>query len=59
MTSLELTDNYASMILGVRNAPSLRQPEKDFIIEMLEDQLRIELQCLEFYEPVRVPGVSV
>lgn len=40
-----MVDNYSEMILGVANAHQLSQEQKDFIIEMLEDQLNIELQC--------------
>ena len=40
-----MVDNFSEMILGVANAHQLSQAQKDYIIEMLEDQLNIELQC--------------
>ena len=39
----DLVDNFSEMILGVANAHQLTQPQKDYIIELLEDQLNIEL----------------
>jgi hypothetical protein len=46
-----MVDNYSEMILGVANAHQLTQEQKDFIIEMLEDQLNIELQCVLMNDP--------
>lgn len=43
--SQPIVDNFSEMILGVANAHQLSQAQKDYIIEMLEDQLNIELQC--------------
>ena len=40
-----IVDNFSEMILGVANAPQLSTEQKDYIIEMLEDQLNTELQC--------------
>ena len=40
-----IVDNFSEMILGVANAHQLSQEQKDYIIEMLEDQLNIEMQC--------------
>lgn len=37
--------NFSEMILGVANAEQLSTDQKNYIIEMLEDQLNIELQC--------------
>lgn len=43
--SQKMLDGYSNMILGVNLSQSLEQTEKDFIISMLQDQLRIELEC--------------
>ena len=39
-----IVDNFSEMILGVANAEQLSTEQKNYIIEMLEDQLNIELQ---------------
>lgn len=42
-----MIDKFSNMILGVNLSSTLEQDEKDFIIEMLSDQLRTELVCAE------------
>lgn len=51
MTESQLTERFTTMIVGVRNTETLHDVEKNYIIEMLEDQLKLELICLE-YDPV-------
>lgn len=51
ITEQILTDHFTSMILGVQNSENLRETEKAYIVEMLHDQLKIELQCLLFDDP--------
>lgn len=45
-----IVDNFSSMILGVANANSLDQEQKDYLIDMLEEQMNIELQCNLMYK---------
>lgn len=40
-----LEEKFSAMIVGVANSQTLEQDEKDYIIEMLSDQLEIEVQC--------------
>jgi hypothetical protein len=40
-----LVSNFAGMILGVANSPFLDPEQRKYIIDLLEDQLQIELQC--------------
>lgn len=56
MTNQQLTERFSTMILGVRNSDSLLQNEKEYIIELLQDQLSVELICLEYADPMS--GVS-
>lgn len=42
--SQPIVDNFSEMILGVANAEQLSQTQKDYIIDLLEDQLNFELQ---------------
>lgn len=42
-----MIDKFSNMILGVNLSTSLDQQEKDFIIEMLSNQLHTELVCAE------------
>jgi hypothetical protein len=46
-TNQDMIDAFSNMILGVNLSTSLEQKEKDYIIELLTDQLRTELICAE------------
>lgn len=43
-----LIDNFSNMILGVNLSTSLEQVEKDYIIELLTNQLDTELICGDY-----------
>ena len=42
----EIQKNFGLMIVGIKNAPSLTAEEKEYIIDLLEDELQGEKQCL-------------
>ena len=44
----EFETNFGSMILGVRSSSDLTHEEKEYITELLADQLACELAALEY-----------
>jgi hypothetical protein len=42
---MSLEERFSQMILGVVNSQTLEQDEKDYIIEMLSEQLALEVMC--------------
>jgi hypothetical protein len=46
-TEKTLRENFESMLDGVRTSHTLTDEERLYICELLEDQLRTELECLE------------
>lgn len=46
---MTLEERFPQMILGVHNAQTLEQNEKDYIIEFLIDQLAIETECRDYF----------
>ncbi|MDP3085984.1 MAG: hypothetical protein Q8N44_20130 [Rubrivivax sp.] len=47
---MNLQANFDKMMLGVRLSPDLTDVEKEYIIELLTDQLRAELGAQEYTE---------
>lgn len=48
MNEQKLTERFSTMILGVTASITLTDIEKSYIIELLQDQLKTELICIEF-----------
>lgn len=46
-TEATLRSTFESMLLGVHLSTSLTEAEKQYITELLQDQLDTELMCLE------------
>ena len=42
----KIIDNFSAMILSVQNAREIEAQHKEYIIELLSDQLNIELQAI-------------
>ena len=43
----KLTTNFKKMIKAVQESQSLNKTQKQYLTDMLLDQLQIELQCVE------------
>ena len=43
----QLMTRFQGMIIGVHTSPNLTEEEKDYICNLLSDQLRIETECAE------------
>ena len=41
-----IIDNFSAMILSVQNAREIEAQHKEYIIELLSDQLKVELQAI-------------
>lgn len=48
MNTQPIVDRFSNMILGVNLSASLDQDEKNYLIELLQDQLQTELICAEY-----------
>lgn len=45
-----ITDWFSALILSTQNSLDFDKDQKEYLIEMLSDQMDVELQCLEIFE---------
>lgn len=44
----DLSMKFSTMMVGVKNATTLTENEKEYIIELLQDQLKLEYHAILF-----------
>lgn len=47
---IAVTDWFSALILSTQNSLDFDKDQKEYLIEMLSDQMDVELQCLGIFE---------
>lgn len=47
---IAVTDWFSALILSTQNSTDFDKDQKEYLIEMLSDQMDVELQCLGIFE---------
>ena len=47
---IAITDWFSALILSTQNSLDFDKDQKEYLIEMLSDQIDVELQCLGIFE---------